>query len=160
MTYEKPTVSPWGTPVTCREIYPGVWTIKTASHGGIWVDNAAVLARIPLHRRAYAARRSRGHGEHWYEEDFAAGAVMLAIPGAFSPADVETARALAPSTFDRHEHTRAGEYHTASGLHVVLYADGRRTINGTMYPRSSLSDDNLAACTVRIPSFGEIGGQA
>ena len=160
MTYKQPTVSPWGTPETCREIYPGVWTISTRSHGGIYVANDAVLARIPLHRRAYAARRSHGHGDRWYEEDIAARAVMLAIPGAFSPADVEAARALAPSTCDKDEHTRAGEYKTATGLHVIVYADGRRSINGTMVPRCALPDDTLAACIVRGPRVEEIGGQA
>ena len=77
--------SPWG-----RQTEPpyqlrvaGLYTIRTASHGGIWVSPTR-LHELPQWCREYAKRWSKGNGPQWFEEDCAALLVILAWPEAFA----------------------------------------------------------------------------
>ncbi|MCW2077949.1 UNVERIFIED_ORG: hypothetical protein M2193_000124 [Bradyrhizobium japonicum] len=54
-----PQSSPWGAIQEKRELAPGIWTVSTASHGGIKLSRERNAA-VPKYMRAEAG---------WYEED-------------------------------------------------------------------------------------------
>ncbi|MEY9247594.1 DUF7007 domain-containing protein [Bradyrhizobium elkanii] len=54
-----PTSSPWGAIQDKRELAPGIWSVSTASHGGIKLSRERNAA-VPKYMRAEAG---------WYEED-------------------------------------------------------------------------------------------
>lgn len=62
---EKPRYSPWGAIQTIKTICPGIWSVTTASHGGIILD-AAHQALMPDYMRA---RNFLGADSRCYEED-------------------------------------------------------------------------------------------
>ncbi|ASN83209.1 DUF7007 domain-containing protein [Deinococcus ficus] len=55
----KPTHSPWGTVQRASEVVPGVWSVSTAGHGGLFIA-PELNAQIPEHVR---------DAQGWYEED-------------------------------------------------------------------------------------------
>lgn len=61
-TPRPPRYTPWGQAQHSHQIIPGVWTISTASHGGIWLSSAR-LEHVPAYmQRTWA-------GTPWFEED-------------------------------------------------------------------------------------------
>lgn len=62
----EPKSSPWGQVQTALKIGPGLWTVSTASHGGIKVVTDEQWNRIP------AAFREKAEPGRWFEEDCAA----------------------------------------------------------------------------------------
>ena len=71
--------SPWGTIQTVETIATGIRFVSTAGHGGFWLSPERV-AQVRPEWRKYAARWSNGWGDHWYEEDCAAYAVVATFP--------------------------------------------------------------------------------
>lgn len=69
-----PKNTPWGKPQTCTLLAEGIWTISTASHGGLKLDRER-NAKIPA-----SARRPSG----WYEEDCDWSIVALVFPDPFT----------------------------------------------------------------------------
>jgi hypothetical protein len=81
--------SPWGVIDWARELAPGVWTVTTPGHGGIWLSPERV-AGMPEAVRAVATFVERSVGRvsgsasgRWYEEDCDAALVALAFPELF-----------------------------------------------------------------------------
>lgn len=89
-----PKYSPWGKVDRVTTIADGIYSVGTASHGGIKLDrrrNASVPACV----------RAPGG---WYEEDCEWCWVALALPNYFKPADVAWAERIAKDTFpERYE---------------------------------------------------------
>lgn len=56
-----PTTSPWGVPQSSKRLACGIWSITTASHGGIWLS-PELNAGVPDYMADEAG---------WYEEDLA-----------------------------------------------------------------------------------------
>ena len=59
-----PTYSPWGSVQTSRELFPGAWSVSTASHGGIYLaaeEADAIRSALPGFE-PYT-------GWPWFEED-------------------------------------------------------------------------------------------
>lgn len=77
----EPKSSPYGAIQTARQIAPGLWSVSTASHGGIQVSRQREAA-MPGHLRL---------SRSWYEEDCEWALVALAFPNDFSPAQVADA---------------------------------------------------------------------
>ena len=78
------TTTPWGPAQTVKNCGFGIFSVSTASHGGIYVPDE-MLARIPEREQAFAERWSGSR--NWFEEDCAAASVMHHIPEAFPGAD-------------------------------------------------------------------------
>jgi hypothetical protein len=74
--------TPWGQSDSI-EYYgaDGLLFASTPSHGGFYVPNK-LIGRIPLLQQGYACRWSGSR--HWFEEDCAAIAVLLAFPEYFA----------------------------------------------------------------------------
>lgn len=72
----EPQYSPWGKIQTCEELCPGVFSVSTASHGGImaWLDIAKSVFSAPA--RKFAFRECS-----WlcFEEDCAATVALLEL---------------------------------------------------------------------------------
>lgn len=80
-----PKTSPWGKPQTCTLIAPGIWSVTTASHGGLKLDTVR-NAKMPAE-----ARRRGG----WYEEDCEWALAVLVHPDAFIDSQFARQRAEA-----------------------------------------------------------------
>lgn len=80
-----PKMSPWGKPVSCDPLAPGVWWVITSGHGGVKLDPVR-NKKIPE-----AARRRGG----WYEEDTAWSIAALVHPEAFPSQDQQRASSVA-----------------------------------------------------------------
>jgi hypothetical protein len=78
-----PLETPWGRATTRERVAPGLWAVSTPSHGGYYVEPAA-LERIPEAFRAATFARS----PHWYEEDCDWAIVARYFPEAF-PAEAQ-----------------------------------------------------------------------
>ena len=85
--------TPWGAPQSVEKLTSGVYSVTTASHGGIYCDPIA-NATIPAdwRRASWSGRGMTG----WYEEDADWSMVALTFPEAFKPSDLLAAR----RTFD------------------------------------------------------------
>lgn len=75
--------SPWGPVQSERELAPGLVSVETAGHGGIKLDRR-LNAEVPEYMRLSGG---------WYEEDVDWAIVAVVHPDAFSPAEVEDAKA-------------------------------------------------------------------
>lgn len=80
-TSPEPKSSPYGAIQTAKQIAPGLWSVSTASHGGIQVYPQRQGA-MPEHLRL---------SRTWFEEDCEWALVALAFPNDFSPAQVADA---------------------------------------------------------------------
>ena len=69
----KITSSPWGMVQTQKDLAPGITSVTTASHGGIYVA-PELLAKMPIKSTAY----SQGG---WFKEGCDPARVAVAIPG-------------------------------------------------------------------------------
>jgi len=78
--------SPWGEIHHVTQIAEGIWTIDTASHGGIKVSDQR-LAAMPVHLRG--TTYSQGG---CFEEDCDWAFVAVCFPDAFKPEHVAVAR--------------------------------------------------------------------
>lgn len=92
--------TPWGAPDSVTMIAPGIWSVSTPSHGGIYLEREA-LARIPKAHQDYAAQWSHGMGAAWFEEDCAVACVIVAYPEHFTPSNVESAKATVAHWIDK-----------------------------------------------------------
>lgn len=82
-----PMETPWGPAQDIEEIAPGIVSVSTAGHGGIWISPERYEA-MPTALRAYPTfTGSRG----WYEEDSDALIVIAAFPDAFPASAVASA---------------------------------------------------------------------
>lgn len=62
----RPRYSPWGEIQDCDEIFPGMFKVETAGHGGIMVQRDAAMRELS----AAARRCGMAHGEYLcFEED-------------------------------------------------------------------------------------------
>lgn len=77
-SYPKPTSSPWGTVQGGKELLPGIWTIYTASHGGLWLSDER-LDEMPegMQETPYSLGP-------WFEEDCDWALVAAIYPDAFT----------------------------------------------------------------------------
>lgn len=57
--------SPWGSVQSCHTLAPGIVSVSTAGHGGIWISRGRE-AQIPANVRAIARQYAPAQ---WYEED-------------------------------------------------------------------------------------------
>ncbi len=98
----EPKSSPYGAIQTTRQIAPGLWSVSTASHGGIQVSPQRQGA-MPEHLRL---------SRTWFEEDCEWALVALAFPNDFSPAHVADAILTVcnayPDRLDRQRPRRSG----------------------------------------------------
>ncbi len=85
------TNTPWGHAQNAQMIGAGVYSVETASHGGIFVTDE-MLPAIPAAWRAYAKKWSQS--ENWFEEDCAWSAVAVTFPTMFSPDVVDRAHKI------------------------------------------------------------------
>lgn len=94
--------TPWGPAQVVTPSAPGIWCLSTAGHGGFYVAPDR-QADIPAIWRAYAERWAHGCGPGWFEEDVAAGAVVLSFPeiGRHYPPDVKHVMAGALEQFTK-----------------------------------------------------------
>lgn len=78
-TYPKKNgFSPWGEIQTVTGIAPGIYSVTTASHGGLWVSDER-MAMMP------DALKCNVYGEgQWFEEDCEWALVVLAFPTEFT----------------------------------------------------------------------------
>lgn len=76
--------TPWGLADCVTAHGPGIVSVSTPSHGGFRVDRE-LRERIPSAWRDFAWRWSKGFGVRgeWFEEDFAAWAVVLTFSDRF-----------------------------------------------------------------------------
>jgi hypothetical protein len=86
--------TPWGKADSYTNLGQGVFSVSTASHGGIFVPES-MLHNIPAERRAWAAHWSGS--EQWYEEDCCWAAVAVALPDRFTAEQVTLAEAILAS---------------------------------------------------------------
>lgn len=61
----EPTYSPWGEIQWCEKLYPGMYLVETASHGGVMVDREAELCLTSAARKC----GMRDGGYLCFEED-------------------------------------------------------------------------------------------
>lgn len=94
----KITSSPWGMVQTQKDLAPGVTSVTTASHGGIYVV-PDLLAKMPIKSTAY----SQGG---WFEEDCDWALVAVAFPEAFDAKSLAVAKSIAARYFPNLEVTQ------------------------------------------------------
>lgn len=82
-------MTPWGMADCVRQLSPGVWSVSTPSHGGLYVS-AEWLEKMPDHLRGW----NWGGLRHWFEEDCDWAKVAIAFPGLFEPEAVESAEKI------------------------------------------------------------------
>ena len=95
-TFERtaaPTSSPWGPVQGSEELAPGIWSVWTASHGGIKLSPERLEAMRPALRDIGEKSPYHERGG-WFEEDAEWSAVALAFPTAF-PMELQQKAALA-----------------------------------------------------------------
>lgn len=71
--YPKPATTPWGPPQSYMTYGPGIWSVTTASHGGIWLSEER-NSSVPWHMRNRSG---------WYEEDVEYCIPMVVFPEEF-----------------------------------------------------------------------------
>jgi hypothetical protein len=86
-----PNMSPWGAVQHRKEVAPGIWSVATASHGGIYLSDAR-MAKVPAHLQE--THYSRGN---WFEEDCDWAIVVVTFPEAFEDDVVAQARLVMES---------------------------------------------------------------
>lgn len=70
--------TPWGTPDSVDLVTEGIWHISCPGHGGLFLSPLRIKV-LPQCVRDYAAYWAKGFGPQWFEEDCAAGLVLLAF---------------------------------------------------------------------------------
>ena len=76
--HQMPTTSPWGPVQGGTKLAPGIWSVYTAGHGGIWLSPAR-MALMP--EGMVETNYSWGP---WFEEDSDWALVAAIYPDAFS----------------------------------------------------------------------------
>lgn len=79
----KITSSPWGHVQSQNQIAPGIVSVSTAGHGGIWVSEERLKA-MPAD---VLATKNYSGAPNWFEEDCDWAKVVLSFPEAFKPQD-------------------------------------------------------------------------
>ena len=73
----KPTWSPWGAPDHAEQVFAGVWSIYTPSHGGFYVS---AERRKDMNQNLLALGFNGQAAKGWFEEDCDWCLVALAFP--------------------------------------------------------------------------------
>jgi hypothetical protein len=98
--------TPWGLAQGApTPIAPGIFSVSTASHGGIWLDDQR-LSQVPEHFRAWAKRWAHG-ADQWFEEDCCWATVACTWPAFFPEEQVSAARKIIAHYFPESVHTDA-----------------------------------------------------
>lgn len=84
-------VCPWDYIQHVHEHAPGIVSVDTPGHGGIWVADC-LLPFLSTEAKNYATRWSGS--PQWYEEDCAWAYVALAFPQHFTDAQIESANKM------------------------------------------------------------------
>ncbi len=81
-TCECPNYTPWGHPDQSKELAPGIWSVSTASHGGIYLSpqRLGFMPAIFVNAGFIKANTEAG----WFEEDCDWAMVALIYPEAFA----------------------------------------------------------------------------
>lgn len=84
----EPTSSPWGQVQHANHLAAGIWSVDTASHGGIFLSPERLAAMpVKFRERSFA-------GGAWFEEDCDWVLVAVIFPEAFKPDHVALAKDL------------------------------------------------------------------
>lgn len=84
----EPQSSPWGAVQHANHLAAGIWSVDTASHGGIFLSPER-LAAMPENYRTKSFA-----GGAWFEEDCDWALVVDTFPEAFKPEHVALAKDL------------------------------------------------------------------
>ena len=89
--------SPWETIQHVHELAPGIISVSTASHGGLWINCSRLTTMLKEHPELCRPtdcypRGKRSSGYQWFEEDCEWARVALAFPAAFTPEHQYAAR--------------------------------------------------------------------
>lgn len=77
------TMTPWGAADYVKELAPGIFSVGTPSHGGMWVSPER-LAQMP--KALLLPATFYKTGQQWFEEDVEVARVILAFPEVFDTA--------------------------------------------------------------------------
>lgn len=89
----KITFTPWGAPESVKPWGPGIWLVETASHGGFYLEPAA-LRQVPLDWRKRRFGVAASSDSPWFEEDCDWAMVAVIFPTLFEPDNVKIARLI------------------------------------------------------------------
>ena len=88
---KQPVESPWGASDHVTEIAPGIISVSTPSHGGIWLSPERIAEMPqPLQDFVPFGGPQKGPGR-WFEEDVDWSIVCLAFPQFFTEDDLRQA---------------------------------------------------------------------
>jgi len=88
--------TPWGYAQQYENLNQGIFTVSTASHGGIFIP-FCMLHCIPLDQQEWAEKWSGS--KQWYEEDCCVASVIVAFPNLFSSSALESAKKIIAEYF-------------------------------------------------------------
>ena len=114
-----PRQTPWGHADQVKEIAPGIWSVSTPGHGGIYVAEWR-RATMP----AYLSADTPYSGNGWFEEDCDWALACAAFPVEFGPRDCHYALATMTGASDYLKERRAKVM--ASPLGALLRAEAAK----------------------------------